>query len=70
VTGIEHLADSSGNKSIFEVRAANSGALSLDSNRTDALLAFVMANWSKLSAADRVAIAAVVQATTGRSAIE
>jgi hypothetical protein len=70
VTGIEHIVDSSGNQSLSEVRAANSGAVSLDSSATDPLLALVMANWSKLSGADQVAIVAIVQATTERSAIE
>lgn len=69
VTGIEHIVDSSGNQSLSEVRAANSGAVSLDSGEIDQSLAIVMANWSKLSATDRAAIVSIAQKTTQRSAI-
>jgi hypothetical protein len=62
VTGTEHIADSPVNQALSKVSAADSGAVSLDSYRTDQLLTIVLGAWPRLSADDRVAVVATIQA--------
>jgi hypothetical protein len=65
VTGTEHIADFTANQAVLRGGAADSGAVLTDSMRLDPMLATVVAIWPRLTALEREAIMAIVDANVG-----